>query len=239
LPAGEKKDAALAGLLETWGQNDPKGMAAYALGLPAGDLHAKYLTAACRQMAVRDLPETVEMLKALADAALRQSILEQAAGDCDLAHMDQAAKYVVAMPAGDDQKAVIKGLLAGWAPADPETAVNWLCSFPETNSQPEQVQSVIKAWAQSEPSAVAKWLADSPAGTDSEATVSAFLEGAAAKYPGYAAQWTQIVADETQRQKYQVQVARQWLKTDPSAALKWIDSLNFPEAIKQRLEPVK
>jgi predicted nucleic acid-binding Zn-ribbon protein len=236
LPDGEKKDAARFALVETWAQNDPKGMVAYALALPAGDVQTRYLTAASRQLAVNDLPRTVELLQPLADAALRQNMLEQAARSCDLSQLNQAAKYIAAMPAGDDQKAAIKGLVSTWVPADPEVAVNWLVSFPETNSQPELVQSVIKTWSQPEPSVVAKWLANLPAGTASEGMVGAFLEGASVKYPDYAAQWTQSMTDENQRQKYQIQVARQWLKTDSSAATKWIESLSLPEDIKQSLK---
>ncbi|MEI6195131.1 MAG: hypothetical protein WCS42_12460 [Verrucomicrobiota bacterium] len=235
LPDGGK-NAVLLAVMETWAQHDPKGMAAYALALPAGDVQTRYLIMACRQLTVHDLPGAVELLQPMADAALRQSILESAAGNCDPAHMYAAGKYIAAMPAGDAQKAAIKGLLSSWAPADPETAVNWLISFPETDSQPVQVQSVIKTWAQSEPSAVARWLANLPAGTANEAMCSAFLEGSVAKYPEYAAQWTQSVTDEIQRQKYQVQLAKQWMKSDPSAASKWIDSLALPEAIKQPLK---
>jgi hypothetical protein len=236
LPDGAKKDAALLALAEAWSERDPKGMAAYALGLPAGETQTQYLWVACSQLAGRDLPATVELLQQLSDAALRQNLLEQAAGSCDLPHMNQAAKYIAAMTAGDDQKAAIKGLVASWAPADPETTVNWLVSFPATNAQPELVQSIIKTWAQPEPSVVAQWLANLPAGTASEGMVSAFLEGAVAKYPDYAAQWTQSVTNENQRQKYQIQVARQWMKTDSSAATKWIASLSLPEEIKQSLK---
>jgi uncharacterized coiled-coil DUF342 family protein len=236
LPDGEKKDAARLALVEIWAQTDPKSMATYALGLSAGDVQTRYLTAACRQLAIRDFPATVELLQPLTDASLRQTILEQAARTCDLAHINQTAKFIAAMPASDDQKAAIKGLVSSWTPADPETAFNWLNSFPATNAQPELVQSVIKAWSQPEPAVVAKWLATLPAGTASEGMVSAFLEGAVAKYPEYAAQWTQSVTDETQRQKYQLQVARQWLKTDSSVAAKWIESLSLPEEIRQSLK---
>jgi hypothetical protein len=178
----------------------------------------------------------IELLKPLAEAELRQSILEQAGRDCDLTHINQAAKYVAAMPAGEDQQAILKGLLARWTPADPEAAANWLCSFPENNPQTEPIQSVIKAWSQAEPAAVAKWLTNSPAGTASEGMDTAFLEGAAGKYPEFAGQWTQSVTNETQRQKFQVQVARQWLKTDPTAAAKWIDSLDLPADLKPSLK---
>jgi len=235
LPDGGK-NAALLAVAETWAQHDPKGMIAYALALPAGDVQTRYLTMACRQLAVHDLSGTVALLQPLADAALRQSILESAAGNCDPANMNVAAKLIAAMPAGDDQRAAIKGLVSRWAAADPETAVNWLISFPETNSQPVQVTSVIKTWAQPEPAAVARWLANRPASTANEAMFSAFLEGAVTKYPEYAAQWTQSVTDEIQRQKYQVQVAKQWMKSDPASASRWIDSLALPEEIKQPLK---
>ena len=213
LPEGEKKNAARLAMVENWAQQDPKGMAAFALGLPAGEIQTRCLTAACSNLAVCDLPGTAELLQALSDAALRQNILELAARSCDGPHINQAAKYIAEMPAGDDQKAVIKGLLSNWRPADPETAVNWLNSFPETNSQPEQVQSAIQAWAQHEPAAAAQWLANLPAGTASEGMESAFLEGAMGKYPEFAWQWTQSVTNETRRQKFQLQVARQRLKT--------------------------
>ncbi|MDR3456616.1 MAG: TIR domain-containing protein [Verrucomicrobiae bacterium] len=236
LPDGEKKDAALLALAETWVQRDPQGMVTYALGLPAGDTQTRYLTAACRQLALRDLPGTVELLQPLADAELRQSILEEAARNCDLPHLEQAAKYITAMPADADQKAAIKGLVANWTTFDPEAAVNWLVSFPETNAQPEPVQSVIKAWSQREPAAVAQWLAKTPAGTASDGTVSAFLEGAVEQYPAFAWQWTQSVTDDAKRQKFQLQIARQWMKSDPSAALAWINGLELPDKIKQQLK---
>jgi hypothetical protein len=230
------RQTALSALSESWAQHDPQGMATYALGLPAGDAQTQYLTASCRQLATRDLPGTVELLKSLSDAELRRGILEQAVRGCDLPHMNAAAKYIAAMPAGDDQKAALKGLLAGWAPADPESAVNWLRSFPETNAQTELVQSVIKSWSQPEPAAVAQWLAKLPAGTAGDETISAFLAGAVVKYPEFAGQWTQSVTDAAKRQKYQVLVARQWMKADPAAAWKWINSLDLPDDIKQPLK---
>jgi uncharacterized coiled-coil DUF342 family protein len=236
LPAGETKDRTLLALSGMWAQADPKGLAAYALALPAGDGQTQYLTAACRQLAIHDLPGTVELLKPLNDADLRQSLLEQAARASDLVHVDQAAKYVADMPADDDQKAAIKGLLSTWTPADPETAASWLQAFPTNNPQTEPLQSVIKAWSQTAPEAAAKWLANLPAGTADEGTVNAFIEGAIAKYPEFVAQWTQSVTDEAQRQKYQVQAARQWLKSDPASALKWINSLALPDDVKQQLK---
>jgi hypothetical protein len=137
------------------------------------------------------------------------------------------------MPPGDDQKAAIKGLISNWTAIDPETAANWVASFPATNAQPEALSAVIAVWSQHEPASAAQWLAKLPAGTASEETVSAFVDGAVAKYPDYAAQWTQSVTIEIQRQKYQREIAREWMKTDPTAALKWINDEGLPAEIAQ------
>jgi hypothetical protein len=56
------------------------------------------------------------------------------------------------------------------------------------------------------------------------------------KYPEFAAQWTQTVTEEAKRQELQIKIARQWLKIDSSAALKWIDTLELSEEIKQGLK---
>jgi len=236
LPEGEKKDAVLLSLVTPWLQRDPKGMATYALTLPAGETQTGYLTVACQQLGMRDFPGTVELLKPLTDDTLRHGLLEQAARNHDLPHLDSAAKYIAAMPAGEDQKAAISGLLSNWASADPAAAINWLGAFPETNAQPELVQSIVRSWSETEPAAVAKWLTNSPATTANEAAINAFLAGAAARYPDFAAQWATAITDEAKRQNYQVRLARQWLKTDPASAQKWIDTLNLPEALKQSVK---
>ncbi len=236
LPAGDKKEAAQLALVEPWAQNDPQGLAAYALTLPAGDVQTHCLTAACEQISTNDFSETVALLQPLNDAHLRQTLLTQAAGNGDLLHADEAAKDIAAMPSGDDQKAAIQGLLSTWATANPESTLNWLRSFSETNSQAQHLQMVLKSWAQTEPAAAAKWLANLPAGAADNDLTNAFLAGAAQKYPEFAAQWTQTVTDESQRQTLQVQVARMWLKTDETAATNWIKGLNLPEPAKESLE---
>ncbi len=226
--------AALSALAYTWAQRDPQGLAAYALGLPAGDAQTQCLSAACHQLAMSDLPAAMELLKPLADGELRQDLLAQTARGCDQPHLESAAQYIAAMPAGEDQKAAIMGLLENWT--DPARAATWLASFPETNSQSKPLQFVIKSWAQSEPAAAAQWLTNSPAGTAGTAVVSAFLDGAVSKYPEFAGQWTQSVADATERQKYQLQVARQWMATDPAAASNWLNHLDLPEEVKGPLK---
>jgi hypothetical protein len=168
------------------------------------------------------------------NAALRQNLLEQAAGNSS--RVTATADYVAAMTNGEDQPAAIKGLVARWSGVAPEAALNWLRAFPETNAQAAQVELVLKSWAQREPAAVAQWLANQPSDSISETMFTAYLDGAMVKYPEFAAQWTQAVSAEAQRQKFQVQIAQQWLKRDAIAAQKWIETLDLPARIKQTLK---
>ena len=96
--------------------------------------------------------------------------------------------------------------------------------------------TVIQSWAQTEPAAAADWLTNLPPVTNNEAIFNAFIAGAAAKYPDFAAQWTQSVTNDAERQKFQLQIARQWLKTNPAAATNWIDSLDLPAKIRSSLK---
>jgi hypothetical protein len=236
LSGGEKKDAVLLTVVEPWAERDPQGMMAFAFALPAGELQTRFLTAASRQLAARDFSKTVECLQPLSDPALRQGILEAAARNCDLARLNPAAEFIAAMPVGDDQQAAMRGLLATWTATDPEAAANWVAAFPETNPQPEAAADILKTWSQSEPSAAANWLTHSPARTGNQAMISALIEGSLVKYPAFAAEWTLSVADEKLREKFQFLVAREWIKADPTAATRWIDSLNLPDETKHSLK---
>jgi hypothetical protein len=165
-------------------------------------------------------------------------LLEQAGASCDLFHARAAAQSIAAMPPGADQKAALKGLLSTWAPVEPAMALDWLRSFPSTNAQPEAVKSVVKSWSGQEPAAVTNWLAQLPPDTDTNGLAEIFLDTVAGKYPAFAAQWTESVTNETQRQAFQIQVARQWLKMDPAAAEHWINRLELPADVKASLKDV-
>lgn len=233
----EKKNAKLLQLAETWAQKDVRGLADLAFALPGGDVQTQLLTEAVRALAINDFSATVALLQRLTNnAALRQQLLEQTAGRTTASQLQPAAEFIAGLPGDEDQVAAIKGLISKWESVAPEAALTWLRAFPETNAQPAQVEFVLNSWAQREPAAVAQWLANQPSDSTTAAMFAAFLEGAAVKYPEFAAQWTQSLTDEPRRQKSQVQLAKEWLKHDATAAHLWIESLQLPARIKQTLK---
>lgn len=102
-------------------------------------------------------------------------------------------------------------VLDNWLQTDLTGASNWVRQLPDAECR--------------------EWLAKLPAGTASEVMVSALLAGVVEKYPAFAWQWTQSLTDETRRQRFQLQIARQWMKADPFAALNWINRLDLPQTI--------
>jgi hypothetical protein len=83
---------------------------------------------------------------------------------------------------------------------------------------------------------VAEWLSQIPEGPSRESAIHGFLDGAAQSYPEYATQWTQGIADDQTRWEYQLIVAPQWIHANAEAARTWVDSQNWPESFRQRLE---
>jgi predicted nucleic acid-binding Zn-ribbon protein len=223
-------------LAEPWAQKNARELCTNALALTAGEVQTRWLAAACEQLATNDFAGTVALLSPLADAELRQNLLAQSAHAAAGMQPEAVAKFIATMSAGDDQQAALQGLLSIWATNQPAAALGWLQSFPATNAPPQAAQFVLNTWAQSEPAAAANWLTNSADAATNETLISAFLDGAVAKYPAFAAQWTQSVTNETLRQKFQTQVAQQWLKADTNAAAKWIETLNLPDAAKQSLK---
>lgn len=239
IPDHDQDGNILSAIITAWMAQQPDAALDWVKSQPDSESKNKALETCIGELTKTDAPQALALAESLPEGNWRSVVMAGVFNGWAARDLEAATTACLQLPEGIAKEnawdCVLNQRMAKNPAADPEAAVNWLGSFLKTNSQPEQMQSAIKAWAKAEPAAVAQWLATVPAETNSEGMVSAFLEGAVAKYPEYAGQWTQSVTNETDRQKYQIQVARQWLKTDPSAALKWINSLDLPEEIKKKL----
>lgn len=233
LPTSQK-NTVLTQLAETWNKQDRASLVDYALTQTTGSVQTELLKEAFRPIATNDFATAFAALQPLTNnAALRLELVEQAAGRS--ANLRATADFIVQMNPGDDQSAAIKGLVRNWSTLASEATLDWLRSFPETNAHPTQVEFVMTEWSQREPARAAQWIAKQPTNFVSEATLNAYLDGAVLRYPEFAAQWTQAIADEAQRQKLQVHLAKQWLKQNAIAAQQWIDTLDLPARLKRSL----
>ena len=95
-------------------------------------------------------------------------------------------------------------------------------------------------WASQDPVATTGWLERLPAGATRDAAVSAFTQSAINTDPEGAAVWASTIANENVRNTDLERIARQWLRTDKTAAQNWINqSPAISTEMKQRLLPKK
>jgi predicted transcriptional regulator len=230
LPVGDTRSRFIAGLLH--GQTATNTLADVS-ALPAADQ-----AAATNQIATlwaqNDPPAAAQF--AVEHPELPAPLYREIALAWGKSDFSAATNWFAGLPAGDAKAAALSGLALAQATNAPASALDWLLASPETNAQPAAIQAVLQSWSQTEPEAAAQWLTNLPATTNNDSLFNAFITGAMVKYPDFAAQWTQSVTNDADRQKFQIQVARQWLKTDPAAATNWIDNLDLPEKIRSSLK---
>jgi hypothetical protein len=260
-PDSAAQNQAFATILNGLASTDFSNALVLAESLPVGDTHSALIAGLLRSVAatnalpfVQSLPlseqvsVTNQIVTAWAQkdpATAAQFVADHPELPADVYHeialawgksdFSAATNWFANVPSGDAQAATLSGLALVQTSNAPASALNWLQSSPETNAQPAMA-AVIEPWAQTEPAAAADWLTNLPPATKNDAIFKAFIAGAVVKYPDFAARWTQSVTNEIERQKFQIQVARQWLKTDPAAATNWINSLDLPAKIRSSLK---
>jgi hypothetical protein len=235
LPDRDQHDQSLSAIMTAWMDQQPDAALKWVNDQPDSQSKNQTLATCIGELAKTDAPRALALAESLPIGDWRSSLIAGVFNVWAARDLDAATTACLQLPDGlakaSAWECVLNQRMTKVPAADPTAAVNWVSAFVETNSQPEQVQSVIKAWAEAEPAAVAKWLANLPAGITNADLDTAFLAGAVAKYPEFAGQWATAATNEIQRQKYQVQVAQQWMKSDPAAALKWASGLNLTNEI--------
>jgi uncharacterized coiled-coil DUF342 family protein len=235
LPNHVQHDQSLCAIMTAWVDQQPDAALKWVNDQPDSPSKSQALATCIGELAKTDATRALTLAESLPVGDWRSSLVAGVFNVWAARDLNAATTACLQLPDGPAKTSawdsVLNQRMTKVPAADPDTAVNWVSTFVATNSQPEQVQSVIKAWAEAEPAAVAKWLADLPAGITNADLDTAFLEGTVAKYPEFAGQWATAATNEIQRQKYQVQVAQQWMKSDPAAALKWASGLNLTNEI--------
>ena len=62
-----------------------------------------------------------------------------------------------------------------------------------------------------------------------------YVNNTSGQYPDMAAPFAAALTDETQRNNAIQNVARQWLRTDPTPATTWLQSTSLPENLMANL----
>lgn len=147
-----------------------------------------------------------------------------------------AATYVNSL--GETATTWIKTSLIGeWAESDPIAAADWLSNLDaEDPAFGRGTASIIREWSQYDLSASAEWLNTLPASPELDRAVASYTFRAAQEDPANAMSWAESISNERMQGYLMERVAANWKDQDPSAFAGYLESAEFSEEVRERLE---
>ena len=145
-----------------------------------------------------------------------------------------AANYVTGLPVGDSQNKAAISVVNQWMQSDPQAASTWAAGFTGSTRQ-QALNTVVQQWAQNDPAAAGQWLAALPEDSAKQSAEQSYVNNLSWQYPDMAAPVALALTDENQRNNAIQNIARNWLRSDPTAAANWLQTTALPENQKQSL----
>ncbi len=145
----------------------------------------------------------------------------------------RARRWVSQLPNDDARRQANSSLAISWAFDDPAAAVKWASSLPVGDGGTALAEAV-GLWAGEDASAAGEWLGQYD-GAGRDQAVQNFSLNVATKDPAAAMTWAGAISDPRLRTSAQEQLARDWLRRDPSAATNWIQNSSLSAEDKTRL----
>ena len=147
-----------------------------------------------------------------------------------------AASYVNSL--GESATTWIKtSLISEWAESDPIAAADWLSNLDaEDPAFGRGTASIIREWSQYDLSASAEWLNTLPASPELDRAVASYTFRAAQEDPANAMSWAESISNERMQGYLMERVAANWKDQDPSAFAGYLESAEYSEEVRERLE---
>jgi hypothetical protein len=148
---------------------------------------------------------------------------------------EEAARFVAALPAGEEQNKAALAVIDHWVGADPAAAATWASQFPEGSLRVQAVSLAARQWGLRDCNATAGWLETLPTGSSRDAAIGAFVISADGYDIKLALEWANRTENSQSRASWVEGTARRWLHDDNSAARAWIEKAQLPTGMAERL----
>lgn len=225
-----------------YAQSDPTAAFAQAYGM-------KEATNVERRLKNNILSEVIEMqvrqgglvlaratVESMQDGDTKNRLLTEMVDEWAEYDPTAAAKYVKSL--GESATTWMKAsLISEWAESDPISAADWLSNLDiEDPAFGRGTASIIREWSQYDLSASAEWLNTLPASPQLDRAVASYTFRAAQEDPANAMSWAESISNERMQGYLMERVAANWKDQDPSAFAVYLESSEFSDEIKERLE---
>jgi hypothetical protein len=147
-----------------------------------------------------------------------------------------AAELVLdSLPPGKAQDDVLVGVVQRWTQRDPVAAAEWVSRFPESAVRNSAMENVIKLWCAQDLSAPGQWLGTLKLSPSRDEGLRAYADALAPHLPREAAAWASAIANPELRAAQLERVVANWLQTDRTAAMQWMETAQLPGTLRERL----
>ncbi|HYG34764.1 MAG TPA: hypothetical protein VEC99_08275 [Clostridia bacterium] len=147
----------------------------------------------------------------------------------------EAAQWVAALPAGEEQDQAALAVVDRWIGSDPVAAAAWTANFAEGPLREQAMSLIARQWGLRDWNATASWLETLPTGTSRDAAIGSFVTSADGSDIKLALEWANRTEDPESRAQRVERTARRWLNENNSAARAWIEKAQLPEGMADRL----
>ncbi len=236
---GEARDAASSLIGGSWGQKAPQAAAEYFLQHGSAADHQNTVPNLVNGWANRKPREVIHWAERLPAGEDRTRFLrngvERLAG-----HDPQAARDYMRGQPGEFQELVYQGLASSWARQDPAEAIQWASTLEDDRRRKNALAIIAQHWGRDDVVSAGKWLNTLPLGEIRDAAVGTYVIPLAGTDPRGAIEWTLSIREDQRREQRLEEVARIWMKNDPTSARAWLNQKNPLSApVRDRLLEVK
>jgi hypothetical protein len=218
-------------LLEVFGHNSPELAGRYAAAFAAEhpeatlEVHLAALLGVTFQGDFAAARAIVDGNASL-DPTVRGNLDNFIAGQWARYAPNDAAKWVLSLPAGPQRDQALIGLGESWSEVDPARATEFAAAWPEGETRSVALRQGIAKWVEADPAAAREWVLKTDRQTDFDQAVQAIAtqNNFMNREPARAIKWAATIFDDTLRAQSVSRILYSWYPNDPAAATAYLQS---------------
>jgi hypothetical protein len=236
LPDSAGKRAAMAKIIERWGQLDGANAVAYAEKLFAETGNPDLLKDAMRGWGQTNPTASLQYAQSMGVSdGLRRDILRDLVRDWADRSPQAAAAYAASNRLELGRGGTTALIADRWSKQDPQTAANWAMSLPPGKEQLRALDELVQNWCDLNLQSAADFVSRQQAGINRDTMVGTLAREVAKQDPASALKWVATIQDGGMQESTGWSIYQRAIRRDPEGAQSMLQSSPLSSALKQSL----
>ncbi|MFT6863581.1 MAG: hypothetical protein ACJAVK_002142 [Akkermansiaceae bacterium] len=193
-----------------------------------------YMAMVTGEMLEQGLDQAQNWVDTVKDPELRTGALARVTMEMMQDDRAGAAEWIAKYGDEDAAAPAVSRLADSWSREDPKAVMEWAENL-SGKSKSEAYQEAMESWAREDAVAAGEYLKGMQESPERDAAVEGYATRVSRENPVTAMEWAETIVDQGTRQETMVDVARDWLRNDKTAAEEWIQASGLPEEVVQSI----